>query len=84
MKTDNEFRATIYPRRISHAYYGAKLEGMLRTLAWTYAPGLAISDVPAFNAWVEQQLEAHIQEAADFTTKMNTEVKKPVDTKHMV
>ena len=79
MNTENEFRATIYPRRISHAYYAAKLEGTLRTLAWTYAPGLSIRDVPAFNAWVEQQLESHIQEAADFQTEMIEEVKQPVD-----
>ena len=76
MKTENEFRAVIGERNICTSYYAGMLQGTLRTLCWRDAPGLTISDAPAFRAWVERELESCMVEAEIY--EMTKDKKKGV------
>jgi hypothetical protein len=80
MNENNEFRAVIGERNICTSYYAGMLQGTLRTLCWRDAPGLTISDAPAFRAWVERELESCMVEAEIYQKTKD----KPVDTKPMV
>lgn len=76
MNENNEFRAGLYQRNICTSYYAGMLQGTLRTLCWRDAPGLTISDAPAFRAWVERELESCMVEAEIY--QMTKDEKKGV------
>jgi hypothetical protein len=80
MNENNEFRAVIGERNICTSYYAGMLQGTLRTLCWADAPGLTISDAPAFRAWVERELESCMVEAEIYQKTKD----KPLDTEPMV
>ena len=80
MNTENQIKASIGIRKICYPYHVGQLQAILRyCLPYGVIPGVTLTDKAAFNQWVETEMERLIQEAEDFQTKADKEVKQPVD-----